>query len=185
MTDVSQRRQRAAKGAAPSPASDAEQDFFANNLAYSVMVLANLITRITTQGTLRDAPVNINEWRILRIAHMFGPMSAADIVSTLGMDKTTVSRTITSLHEAGYIKLSANPSDRRQTLIALTAAGLKVHAAILPADQSNDSAFEALLTEAELAHFKTTMSKLRGHAQAVLAELPRGRAPRKPRKTGA
>lgn len=169
----------AAAGSDTTSLEAREREFFANNLAYSVMVLANLIGRITNQTTLQDFALGINEWRVMRMVHIFGPISAADIILTIGMDKTTISRTVTNLHDAGYIKLTPNPRDRRQTLISLTPAGTRMHNKIVPTDLAFDRSFEALLTPTELGHFRTVMNKLRPHAQQLLAQVQGTRTPRR------
>jgi DNA-binding MarR family transcriptional regulator len=151
--------------------AEAEQAFFDHNLTYSIMVLANLIGRNTSRHALAGAPVNLNEWRALRMIRMFAPICAADIIDLLGLDKTTVSRAITRLHELGLARLSANSSDRRQTLIRLTAAGTRLHDRLLPKDQGNDASFEQALTPVELKQFLRVMQKLRPHALELLQDL--------------
>lgn len=145
----------------------AEQKLFEGNLTYSIMVLANLIGRNTSNHTLADFPVTVNEWRILRVASIFGPVCATDIISTLAIDKTTVSRAITSLHKGGYVDLAPNPDDRRQTLIVLTNKGWKLHGKIAPVDESIDKSFEDVLTATEINYFHRIMRKLRPFAQQL------------------
>lgn len=182
MSDVQDTDQQPDDDADQSPPLEArEREFFASNLTYSVMVLANLIGRITNQMTLQESTLGINEWRVMRMVHIFGPISAAEIILTIGMDKTTVSRTVTNLHNAGLIKLTPNPRDRRQTLISLTAPGVKMHNKIIPLDQDFDTSFEALLTPTEISYFQNIMNKLRPHAQQLLAEVQGTRAPRRTR----
>lgn len=158
-----------------------QSKFFESNLAFSIMVLANLIARITTQNALVDSKLSLSEWRVLRVANIFGPLSAADIIATIGLDKTTVSRMITRLHEAQLIKLLPNPSDRRQTLIALTVAGTRLHDRIAPVDENFDRSFESLLSAGDLAAFREVMRKLRSHAVSLTAQLSTARGARKGR----
>lgn len=151
------------------PIQQREEDFYDNHLAYSIMVLANLITKHTSQTTLSNSPININEWRILRLVSIFGPISAADIITTIGMDKTTVSRTVTGLHKENLIKLHANSEDRRQTLLTLTATGKKILDKINPLAEASDRSFEQQLSDEELKHIRSIMHKLRRHAKELLA----------------
>lgn len=145
----------------------AERDFFEANLTYSIMVLANLISRNTSTETLAGFPVSLNEWRLLRLLFIFGPVCATDIIETLAMDKTTVSRAVTSLHRSGYVELGSNPEDRRQTLILLTDKGRQLHGRIAPRDEAVDRAFEELLSATELKYFHRIMRKLRRFAQQL------------------
>lgn len=155
------------RNAARADIKAAEQELFEANLTYSIMVLANLIGRNTSNHTLANFPVSVNEWRVLRVASIFGPVCASDVISTLAIDKTTISRAITSLHNGGYIDLKPNPDDRRQTLIVLTSKGWRLHAKIAPIDESIDQSFEDVLTETEIKYFHRIMRKLRPFAQKL------------------
>lgn len=147
--------------------TSAEKKLFGENLTFSVMVLANLIGRNTSNQTLANFKINVNEWRVLRVASMLDQVCAADVTGTLGMDKTTVSRAITNLHRAGYIELQPNADDRRQTLIVLTDKGWTLHGRIAPVDETVDRSFEKQLTATEIDYFRRIMVKLRTFAQQL------------------
>lgn len=53
----------------------------------------------------------------------FGPLSAAQLAEEIGLDRSVVSRHASRLVEAGLLKRSPDPSDRRATLLALTDGG--------------------------------------------------------------
>jgi DNA-binding MarR family transcriptional regulator len=163
------------RGKDESRMTEKEAKFFENNLAYAIMVVANLIGRITTHQVLASSKLSLSDWRVLRIARTFGPVSAADIIAAIGMDKTTVSRAITNLHELQFIKLLPNSADRRQTLVALTAAGTRELDRLLSIDEQCDRSFELLLSDTELRVFRKVMHKLRAHTQSLAAQasLPR------------
>ena len=145
-----------------------EQAFFDRHLAYSIMVLANLISRNTSRRTLAGTPLKINDWRVLRLTQMFGPLCAIDVINLLGLDKTTTSRAIGRLDELDLVELAPNPDDRRQTLISLTAKGRAMYDHVAPRDRASDSSFQRVLTAAELRRFHLLMGKLRRHAQQLL-----------------
>lgn len=167
---------KATRTKTPAPAktrtlAETEAEFFDHNVAYSVMVVANLIARITTQGPLAGEELTLPAWRVLRITEVFGPISAAGIINTLGMDKTTVSRMITYLHDAQLLELTANAADRRQTLVSLTPAGKRLHDRIAALDDQFDRSFESLLTASQMKTFHEVMRTLRAHAQSLLADI--------------
>lgn len=171
------RRARATAGTKPRPddsdqrLTETAEAFFENNTAYSIMVVANLIARITTQGALAGEGLTLPAWRVLRLVQVFGPIPAASIISTIGMDKTAVSRIITYLYEAQLIELTPNAADRRQTLVSLTATGRRLHDRIAPIDVQFDRSFESLLTPSQIKEFRAAMRALHAHAQSLLAEL--------------
>jgi DNA-binding MarR family transcriptional regulator len=52
-----------------------------------------------------------------------GPVRAADIVGFLGLDKSTVSRQLSALSDLGLAERLPDPSDRRASLVQVTAEG--------------------------------------------------------------
>jgi DNA-binding MarR family transcriptional regulator len=52
-----------------------------------------------------------------------GPVRAADIVGFLGLDKSTVSRQLTALTDLGLAERLPDPTDRRASLVQVTAVG--------------------------------------------------------------
>jgi DNA-binding MarR family transcriptional regulator len=165
--------------------AEAESRFFNTNVAYSIMVVSNLIARVTTQGALAGLKLSLSEWRVMRLVSIFGPMSAAEIVTAIGMDKTTVSRMITRLHEAEFLKLAPNAADRRQTLVSLTPAGTRVHDRIAKVDEQFDRTFESLLSPAQLKAFHDVMAILREHAQSLAAQLAVPNKKKRPKAAAA
>jgi DNA-binding MarR family transcriptional regulator len=51
------------------------------------------------------------------------PVRAADIVGFLGLDKSTVSRQLSALSDLGLAERLPDPSDRRASLVQVTAVG--------------------------------------------------------------
>jgi DNA-binding MarR family transcriptional regulator len=54
------------------------------------------------------------------------PVRLSDAASSLGLDLSTVSRHVRALQDGGYIQRTEDPSDRRASLLALTAEGRDV-----------------------------------------------------------
>jgi DNA-binding MarR family transcriptional regulator len=52
-----------------------------------------------------------------------GPVRAADIVGFLGLDKSTVSRQLSALSDLGLAERLPDPTDRRASLVQVTAVG--------------------------------------------------------------
>ena len=66
--------------------------------------------------------------------------------------------------------MAPNPADRRQTLIALTGAGRRLHERIYPIDRRVDASFELQLTPSEARVLRPILAKLRNHAQVLLED---------------
>lgn len=102
--------------------------------------------------------LTVPEWRVLATLAQFGTMTAKAIGAHSAMHKTKVSRAVRALEERRWLARSQNDRDRREEGLALTAAGLRVYAEIVP---------RALAFEAKL------LADLGPHAAPLLAALER------------
>jgi DNA-binding MarR family transcriptional regulator len=55
-----------------------------------------------------------------------GPMSAGELAACERVQPPSMTKVLASLDEAGYIRREAHPTDGRQIIIALTAAGVEL-----------------------------------------------------------
>jgi DNA-binding MarR family transcriptional regulator len=81
---------------------------------------------------------------ILRHVMNADPVRSHDIVEAFGMDKGSVSRTITGLRELGLVETTVDPEDRRSTLISGTA---KAEAAFAKFRDEAHRRYHAILAE--------------------------------------
>lgn len=56
-----------------------------------------------------------------------GPSSVNDLATELYLDKSTVSRVAATLERKGYLTRTPHPDDRRAVILAVTAAGRRLH----------------------------------------------------------
>lgn len=52
-----------------------------------------------------------------------GPLRASDVVSRLGLDKSTISRQVASLVDLGMVERAADPGDGRAQVLSISAEG--------------------------------------------------------------
>lgn len=76
--------------------------------------------------------IGIPEWRVIAQLGEFGRLTSRDIGELSQMHKTKVSRAVAELDQRGLIVRSANRADRRESFVALTAAGERIYAQIVP-----------------------------------------------------
>ncbi len=145
-----------------------ENEFYDSHVSYSIIALANLISLNTMKNTLDGTQLTVNEWRVLRLAFIYGSICAADVINLFGLDKTTTGRAISRLKNAGLVKLSVDSSDKRRTNVTLTAAGTRLHHQVIKRDSVSDDSIEQILTAAELRSFHRAMKKLRLHVKDML-----------------
>ena len=78
-------------------------------------------------GTCSDTPYSLTDARVLfELAHSTGPDGTTerlDLRQTLGIDASFLTRVLSRLDRAGLVESMRSPSDGRQRLLRLTAAG--------------------------------------------------------------
>ena len=94
------------------------------------------------QEHLLESPFSLTEMRVLyELAHR-GRTTAAQVGADLGLDAGYLSRILARFGRRGFLARTASPSDRRQTLLSLSAKG---RAAFAPFDARQDREVAALL----------------------------------------
>jgi DNA-binding MarR family transcriptional regulator len=72
-----------------------------------------------------DSDLQPAGFAVLRCVVANSPIRAGDIASTLGIDKSAVSRQLTVLRDRGLIDATPDPADGRATLVVATDAALE------------------------------------------------------------
>jgi DNA-binding MarR family transcriptional regulator len=67
--------------------------------------------------------LSTNAYAILARASSEGPLPLGRLASRLAMDRTTLSREVTPLLDAGLLSAATDPGDRRRRVVALTRKG--------------------------------------------------------------
>jgi DNA-binding MarR family transcriptional regulator len=67
--------------------------------------------------------LSTNAYAILARASSEGPLPLGTLASRLAMDRTTLSREVTPLLDAGLLSAATDPGDRRRRVVALTRKG--------------------------------------------------------------
>src|SRR5579864_6689214 len=94
---------------------------------------------------LRPHGIEAPQFAILSLLDALGVANQATIGSHFGLDKTTLSRNLTLLHEEGWIALTPG-ADRRERRVTLTRAGRARLTAARPAWRSAQAAMKKALT---------------------------------------
>jgi DNA-binding MarR family transcriptional regulator len=75
------------------------------------------------EHALKATGVGLAGWRALRVVYRFGPATMGELADYSLTDRTTLTRIVDDLVEAGLMKRSKPPDDRRKVVMDLTAAG--------------------------------------------------------------
>jgi DNA-binding MarR family transcriptional regulator len=92
---------------------------------YQAVVLADQISRFTLATAKAEAGLNLSQWRVLAAIAEKPGRTAADVVTITPMDKTIVSRAVSSLIDAGLVLKKTETTDKRKSSLSVTALGKK------------------------------------------------------------
>ncbi len=94
---------------------------------YHAVVLADLVSRHTHSVVKAEAGLNISQWRVLAAVADQPGRTAADVTNITPMDKTIVSRAVSSLIDSGLIKKTPTETDKRRLSLETTPIGQKAY----------------------------------------------------------
>ncbi len=94
---------------------------------YHVVVLADQISRHTHNAAKTEAGLNLSQWRVLAAVVDRPGRTAAEVAKITPMDKTIVSRAVSSLIEIGLIQKTSTLEDKRRHALTATPSGLKIY----------------------------------------------------------
>jgi len=95
-----------------------------------------------------------------------GPMRLGDLAAAEGIAPSTLTRLVTALEEAGYVRRCADPSDARASMLAITPHGLEVLERIRSESTLVLAASLQLLTPAQRAALAAALPVLEQLAEA-------------------
>ena len=70
-----------------------------------------------------DMSVTLTQLSAMNTLQKFGPMSARELAAHERVQPPSMSKVLASLEEMGFVQRAVHPSDRRQAVLAITAAG--------------------------------------------------------------
>ncbi|MDG4536636.1 MarR family transcriptional regulator [Streptomyces sp. AV19] len=70
--------------------------------------------------------VTLPQFRLLVVLSTNGPVKLVTLAELLGVNPSTAMRMVDRLHTAGLISREINPDNRRETMMRLTAEGLRI-----------------------------------------------------------
>ena len=118
--------------------------------------------RELAQG-LRDCGLRVPEWRALAALYARPSSTMSDLAELATIDRTTLTRTVDRMEEAGWLARTADPGDMRVTRLELSAAGRRMFERIWPeVDKLNALALEGL-SKAEIRDLHRILERMRAN----------------------
>jgi DNA-binding MarR family transcriptional regulator len=98
----------------------------------------------------RAGVLSLNQTAVLGRLATRGPMTAGEVATQLRAQPQSLTRTFAALEADGLMRRTPDPSDGRQALLGITAAGRRaLKAEMAPRDAWLDHAIKRVLTPAE------------------------------------
>ncbi len=111
--------------ASPSDATEAEHLFI-------LMLQASRRRDRNLSGVLRPLGLTVSKWRVLRVLQRLPGCAMGELAEFSTIERTTLTRTVDQLVRAGLVDRRQALDDRRQVLMALTAAGAHLAETVYP-----------------------------------------------------
>ncbi|MDN3565293.1 MarR family winged helix-turn-helix transcriptional regulator [Paeniroseomonas aquatica] len=150
------------------PEAGAPGDFALEEfLPYRLSLVTNRTSRLFARRYSAAFGVSIAEWRVLAVVGRFGGLSATAVVERTAMDKVKVSRAVQALLRRGLLRREGDAADRRVQRLALTEAGQRVHAGIVPLARGLEAELLAGLAPPERAALVRLLETLEARLAAM------------------
>ncbi|HVL36252.1 MAG TPA: MarR family winged helix-turn-helix transcriptional regulator [Burkholderiales bacterium] len=125
--------------------------------------------RELAQG-LRGHGLRVPEWRALAALHARQRCTMSELAELATIDRTTLTRTVDRMQEAGWLSRLADEADMRVTRLALTAAGRRMFERIWPEVQQLNALALAGLTSGEIETLKRILARMRANLDEYVSE---------------
>jgi DNA-binding MarR family transcriptional regulator len=127
---------------------------------YCLSVLEQRVSQRVAQHYQQRFNLGRVEWRVMATLAIHDAMTASEICQFTRLDKMPVSRAISRLRQARLILLKQSKTDKRTSLLSLSAKGKKMYQQITPAVLQEEQEILSLLTPNERKQLKKIICKL-------------------------
>ena len=120
---------------------------------------------------LRDFGLRVPEWRALAALYSRHKCTMSELADLATIDRTTLTRTVDRMEEAGWLARQADEADMRVTRLALTASGRRLFDRIWPAVRElNELALEGL-SKAEIDALRRILERMRANLESYVGGI--------------
>ncbi|MGP1276300.1 MAG: MarR family winged helix-turn-helix transcriptional regulator [Caulobacterales bacterium] len=144
-------------------------------LPYRLSVASNKASGLIARAYQARFGLTIWEWRVIAVLGNGDTLTAQAICEATAMDKVTVSRALRALTDRALVRRRTSASDKRASLVSLTAEGKAIYDEIAPLALTWERSLLEGFSEAEKAQLGLLLDRLAARADALAsggAELP-------------
>lgn len=136
-------------------------------LPYRLSLLSNTVSAAIASSYVERFKLTIPEWRIMAVLGRFPGITAGTVAKRTAMDKVAVSRALARLQTAGYLRRKGDKTDRRRSLLQLSAAGDRLYQRIAPLAMDFENQLLDSLTERDRRHLDRLLTQLMERAREL------------------
>lgn len=118
-------------------------------VAFRVLGIASKLTQGFINRYTSQFGIGLPEWRTLGILGQFGAIASIRIAELADMDRGAISRAVAWLEDNDLVRRIDDPTHKRRKIVALTAAGKRLHDRISVFARARQRRAMALLSPAE------------------------------------
>lgn len=147
-------------------------------LPYRLSVLSNTVSQAIARGYAQRFDLGVTEWRVIAVLGRYPGLSANEVAERTAMDKVAVSRALARLIAAGRVRRDVHGGDRRRSVLALSARGLRVYRQIAPLALDCERRLLSVLDAEERTWLERIVERLGGAGVAALSSVAHEHVPR-------
>ena len=133
--------------------------FVDDYLAYLLARASHLISS-EFHAVVEASGLSLLEWRVMASLTGKKALSVGELASIVLAKQPTVTKLVGRMAEAGWVKRSDAPYDKRQSLVSLTAAGQRKVKPLLAQALAHEAQVVADIGGAEVAQLKQVLERL-------------------------
>ncbi len=136
-------------------------------LPYRLSLLSNTVSAAIASSYVERFKLTIPEWRVMAVLGRFPGLTAGAVAERTAMDKVAVSRALARLQSAGYLRRRSDKTDRRRSLLQLSAAGDRLYRRIAPLAMEFENQLLDSLDERDRRHLDRLLTRLMVRARQL------------------
>jgi MarR family transcriptional regulator, organic hydroperoxide resistance regulator len=130
------------------------------------------VHRITAGNLLRGTGLYPGQELLMMQLWERGEQRQADLIKTLGLDPSTVTKMLQRLEQSGFVARKPSPDDRRAVVVSATRAGQALRGQVLQAWRELEILTSAGLTEAERRQAMYLLARIEANLTATTPAAP-------------
>ncbi len=140
-------------------------------LPYRLSILSNVVSTSIAAAYRQRFDLSIPEWRVLAVLSRYPGLAAREVAERTQMDAVAVSRAVTRLLRNGRLRRTKARTDRRRSVLQVSAEGAAVYGRIAPLALQYEQALIDALTPAERATLDRVLTRLTERAGELAREF--------------